>query len=80
MAQFFTCNILTFIVMLHGDGCYAMAGSIPHAIACGMHYVACIGIPYGRMTMSHDHLVCLFDHLVCLFEKSILDGWNSYAT
>ncbi len=38
-----------------------MVGSIPHAIACGMHNVECIGIPYGHITMSHDHVVCLFE-------------------
>ncbi len=36
---------------------YAMVGTIPHAIAYGMHCVVCIGIPYGHMIMSHDQMV-----------------------
>ncbi len=47
----------------------AMISSIPHAIASAIHYVVCIDIPYGHMTMSHYHLICRFDHLVCLVAK-----------
>ncbi len=38
-----------------------MVGIIPCAIAYNMLYMVCICIPYGHMTMSHDHLVCLFE-------------------
>ncbi len=38
-----------------------LVGSIPHVIAYGMHYVVCICIPYGRMTMSHIYLVCILN-------------------
>ncbi len=36
--------------MLH---CYAMARSIPPAVAYGIHYVVWRGIPYGHMTISY---------------------------
>ncbi len=51
---------------------YAMVGNITHAIAYCMHaYVVCIDIPDGYMTISLDHVVCLFYNVACLFEKDI---------
>ncbi len=47
--------------------CYAMIGSIPHAITFDMYHVVCKGI-------LHDHVVCFgilvfcFDHVVCYFK------------
>ncbi len=43
-----------------GERIYAMVGSIPDDIACGMHYVVYIGIP-------HDPVVCFFKF--CIFLK-----------
>ncbi len=34
-----------------------MVGSLQHVITYDMHYAVCIDIPYGRMAMSHDHLI-----------------------
>ncbi len=57
-----------------------MVGSIPHAIAYGMHYVECIGIQHGHMTMSHDHMICLLDHVLFLFEQNIPHDRDSHPT
>ncbi len=55
-----------------------MVGIIPHTIAYGMHYMVCIGIPHGYMTMSHDYVLCLVDHVVCLFENCIPHDWDYF--
>ncbi len=75
------------VIVVLDTQCYAMVGSIPHAIVYGMHYKACTSILDGHMTMSHEHLVSIFDHLksifdhlVCLSEKGIPDVWTSYST
>ncbi len=52
------------------DKIYAMVCSISYATAYGIDYVVCIGIPYGHMTMHHDHLVCLFNLWVYYFKKA----------
>ncbi len=46
-----------------------MVDNILGAISYGIQYVVCICIPHGHMTMSHDHVVCLFGHAVFLFEN-----------
>ncbi len=48
------------------------------AIARGMHYLACICISHGHMSLSHGH-VCLWPFVVC--RGSLKKGyhtWNSY--
>ncbi len=60
--------LLLAVHMTQYSNNYVMVGSIVYhmlqhiAKACGMHYVVCVGIPYG-----HNHLECLYYHLVCLF-------------
>ncbi len=55
-----------------------MVDSISYAIAYGMQYVVCIGIPHGHMSMSHSHVLCHFDLVVCPCEKGMPHGWDYF--
>ncbi len=64
---------------------YAMAGSILHAIAFGMYYVVCKGIPYEHvlciLVMWYDFWSCdMLISQMCVVHVIILHLWKPSST